>query len=363
MRLGALLLLVLVLLPMLAQAQVPATPLDPILAPQTARTLSTAQGATGTDLFREEVDIHMRMEFRTVDFDTINVVFGGGTFQAQARLATRFEFYVISASRIQEALEKVAPGQANLSRYGVDASRNYIAADEFRATFAGPALQAFEDEQEERATEFITSTLPNVTVLSAQFVWSNAEPTEGWEGDLLTPPSDPREANDLRLPPIVLDTVFELQYVERTSLLTIAEDYWQTRKDERTAERKEQVADAAADYERGAFGVMGITQVVDLKMPPGWNLALSVALPQGYTFEEASPDVDLAADRRAAAASTFARHADGFVANPVALTFSNRFVVSTAMLAVVLICGAGLRFPITLLWNLVRRRRSAARAP
>lgn len=144
------LVLTLALGPALAQT-LPQTPLDPLLAPTAKRGLATAQNAAGIDLTREEVDIDMRMEFRTVDFDTVNVVFGGGTFQAQARLSARFEFYVISAERISDALSKAAPQAGNLSNYGVPTDRQFIAADEFRATFVGEALKAFEQEQEERA--------------------------------------------------------------------------------------------------------------------------------------------------------------------------------------------------------------------
>lgn len=350
--------------PALAQT-LPQTPLDPLLRPTVGRAVETTQYAAGVDLTREEVDIDMRMEFRTVDFDTVNVVFGGGTFQAQARLSTRFEFYVLSAERISDAIEDALPGAGNLSNYGIPTDKQYIAADEFRATFVGEALQAFEQEQEERAAQFITATLPNVTVLSTQFVWSNTEPQEGREQtgapavDPRAPPTA-RDLNDLRLPPLVLDTVFELQYVERTSLLDILDSaLHEDSRSEREEEREKQVADAAANFERSAFGMLGLTQVLDLEMEPGWNFELVMLLPQGYTFEEASPEVTLDASHRQATTTTLARDALSTVANPVALTFSNRFVVSTAMLAIVLIAGAILRFVFTLVWNRARRARAA----
>lgn len=364
MRAAAFVLVALLVAPMAWAQTLPQTPIDPLLKPTLARGVGVAEKTAGIDLTREEVDVAMRMDFRTVDFDTVNVVFGGGTFQAQARLYARLEFYVISVERISDALEKAAPGAGNLSQYGIPTDRSHIAADEFRATFVAEALKAFEDEQEARAAELITSTLPNVTVLSTQFAWSNTEPQEGAEREP-NAPADPaaaldvRELNDLRLPPLVLETTFELQYVERTSLLDILEQVlFEDPETQEEKKRKQEVADTAADFERSAFGLLGITQVLNLEMEPGWNLDLVVQLPQGYTFEEASPDVSLDGARRQAATATLARDAFAEVANPVALTFSNRFVVSTAMLAVVLLVGAILRFPYTLVWNRMRRGRA-----
>lgn len=352
--------LVLTLGPAAAQLppSLPPTPLDPILAGPAQNATALAVRTAGQEFSKEEVDVKLNMEFRDVDFDTVNVIFGGGSFQARARITAVIDMRVISGSRIQGALDGAAPGSGNLTVYGADLRRAWVPADAFRATFAGEALKAFQDEQEERVADFITATVPNVTVLDVIFSWQNTSAEASLENR--EPPADPsqvdsRAINDPTEPPLTLTAIVDVEYLERTSLLTILDKAFEGRSEAEKA-RKARVVDAATSYERGAFSTLGITQVLDLKTFPGWNMDVTVTLPEGYTFEDASPDVDVADDLRMAQAATLGREASQEVLNPVALTLSNRFLVSTALLATILLVGAILRFPATLAANAMRRR-------
>lgn len=348
----------------LCGAQLPATPLDPILKPALDEVAVTRDRALGPELTREDVDVRLDMTFRDVDFDTVNVIFGGGKFSATARIEARIDMRVIAATRIREALDGAAPGASNLTALGLDTSSSYIPADAFRASFAGEALRAFQDEQEERLAAYIRATIPNVTVMNTDFAWANVSPQDSYENSGSLPPiprgtptpdPNPRDVNDPTFPPLTLAAVVDVEYLERTNLLDIIEKALEPETD-REKERKEHVADAAASYERSAFGLLGIRQVLDLQAPRGWNLEVHVTLPDGFTFEEASPDVALGKDLRRAEVVTLGKDASGSVVNPVALTLSNRFLVSTAMLAGVLLVGTILRFPVLLAANAIRRR-------
>lgn len=343
----------------LGGAQLPPTPLDPVLGEVKDGAKDAQEEYVGPELSREDVDVSIDMEFTSVDFDSVNVIFGGGRFEANARISARIDMSVIAASRVREALDGVAPPVGNVTALALSEA-DYIPADAFRASLAGEALAAFQDEQEERLSEFIADSIPNVTVVSARFEWSNFSPDDSFEDPSL--PNDPvtggppsaYDVNDPAFPPLTLDAVVQVQYLERTNLLKIIEKALEP-KSEAEKERKAQVADARASYERSAFGLLGIRQVLDLQAFEGWNIAVRVHLPDGYTFEEASPDVILGQDLREAEVLTLGKDASGTVLNPVSLTLSNRFLVSIALLGSVLLAGTILRFPILLGVNAWRR--------
>lgn len=345
----------------LTSAQVPplpATPLDPVIGATEANATRRVDALTG-DLQREDIDVHLDMIFRDVDFDTLNVIFGGGKFSATARIDARIDIRVVAASRLQDAAEKSAPGLGNVTG-AVSTQGTFVPADAFRATFAGEALRAFQDEQEERLAAYLSATIPNVTVLNTAFVWSNISPEDSIERRNTPFPNDPGaplQPNDPTFPPLTLRATVDVEYLERTSILDILEKALKPRS-EAEKQRKADVADAAAAYDRSAFGLLGIRQVLALQAPAGWNVAMRVQLPEGFTFEEASPDVAVARDLREAQVLTLGKDANDVVLNPVALTLSNRFLVSTAMLAGVLLLGTILRFPVMLATNYVRRKRS-----
>lgn len=341
-------------------AQLPPSPLDPILGQVEENRTRVSEVVLGPQLQREDVDVQLDMEFRDVDFDTLNVIFGGGKFTAVARVQARIDMRVLAASRVQDAVEGAVPGSGNLTVLAGSEAR-FIPADVFRASLAGEALAAFQDEQEERLADFLTATIPNVTVLATSFQWSNISPQDSLErppGVPNSPPDSGDDLNDPTFPPITLDATIDVQYLERTNLFDILDKALKPQS-EREKERKRQVADAAASYERSAFGLLGIRQVLDLQAFSGWDLVVRVKLPQGYTFEEASPDVLVDPGRREAEVMTLGKEAGAPVLNPVSLTLSNRFLVSTAMLGAVLLTGAILRFPVLLAVNYWRRKAGA----
>ncbi|HVM44720.1 MAG TPA: hypothetical protein VM582_02200, partial [Candidatus Thermoplasmatota archaeon] len=213
--LGAALVLALAL-PLVA-AQLPPTPLDPLVAAADQTRSRAREAALGAELAREDVDVSLDMEFRDVDFDTINVIFGGGRFVATARVTARIDMYVLSATRVQALVEGTVPGSGNVTGLA-GAEGRFIPADAFRASLAGEAVAAFQAEQEERLARFLVETIPNVTVLSTSFRWANISPEDSYEGGSLPPSQPPRSLealNDPRLPPITLVAVVDVQYLER----------------------------------------------------------------------------------------------------------------------------------------------------
>lgn len=284
---------------------------------------------------------------------------------ARARIEADIDMRAIGAARIQEAIDGAAPGAGNITALGIDPRTSFVPADLFRATFAGEALRAFQDEQEIRLEEFIEATIPDVTVLSTSFEWVNVSPEESLEAGVSVPavprdPTDPSDAqlydlNDPTEPPITLKARVDVEYLQRTSLLEILETALQPKSEEEKA-RKKQVADAGVDYDRSAFGLLGIRQVLDLQAAEGWNVGVAVIVPDGYTIEEASPDVLVGADLREARVLTLGKDADDTVVNPVSLTLSNRYLVSTALLGAILLVGGIVRFPVILGVNAWRRR-------
>ena len=349
--------LALVVLAPASDAQLPATPLDPFIKQVQRNATGGSEAILGPQLTKEDVDVRLDMQFRDVDFDTLNVIFGGGKFAASARIEARIDLRVIAAARVQQALEGIVPGSSNVTA-AANVKNSFIPADVFRTTFAGEALAAFQGEQEKRLADYIRDTIPNVTVLNTKFEWSNVSPEDSIEGPVPPgqPPQEVASINDPTFPPITLRATVDVQYLERTSLIHIVEKALAKPKSAREKQHERDVADVAAAYDRSAFGLLGIRQVLDLQAPEGWNLVVHVQLPEGFTFEEASPDVSLARDLREADVLTLGKDAETAVLNPVALTLSNRFIVSSAMLGAVLLTGAILRFPVLIATNAIRRR-------
>lgn len=359
--------------PLPAEAPAPAGPLG-LPTEQVFRTASTtATNATGENITREDVRVLVDMTFRTFDFDLVGVVFGGGTFEAQARISARLELRAISVSRVEAALREGTGGAVNLSQLGVNGSKQFLTADEFRAALAGEALAAFEAEQERRTQEFLQRAFPEVIVLSSRFEWSNTEPSDSTRGDPEPqlsglPPRTPGPADLPRLkdPPIVLDAVLDVQYLERASLMGLIEKAWERRQnrtaqdevaedaEERLVERL-RAQNEGAFYERSAFSQLGITQVITPQVDSGWDMILTVTLPEGYTIEYASPDVVVGPGAQYAETYVLARESSVALSNPVAVALSNRFLITVALFAGVILVGAVLRVPVVILAN--RRAR------
>lgn len=327
-------------------------PPDPRDAVQEAqrRAKDAYSGMTGERLDREDVDVAMRMEFRDLDVEPFAVAFGGGRIAAEARLTTRIDFHVVSVQRIQEAVEEATGFPANLTELGIDARSQYLTADAFRATLVGEALAAFQEEQERRAVRLLADSFPDVSVRASRFEWANTTTALRERGASLpgqAPEHDPRN------PPVTLVSVLDLEYQKRRSLAGLVEDLLASPPSlGRAGAGGEDAAEASP------FALLGVTQTLRLRVPPGWDLTLALELPEGLTFESASPDVALAENMREARASAHAGDSDVEVASAVALTVGSRHAVALGLLAAVLAVGAVLRVPGILVANrLVRRRR------
>jgi hypothetical protein len=367
MRLAVLLLALLLVAPPIgalpALTLPPPVTLDPAGAYGTA--LGAAELATATNLTREDVRIHLDLDFRSLDFGAIGVVFGGGDFRAQGRLSAHLEFRAINVSRVYAAV----PGFDAPERVNATAGRTVLTAGELRATLSAAAIAAFEAQEQAALTSFVTTTFPDATLLSSRFEWSNVSPRENPTPQPEVPagPSAVRSPlPDSREPPVALDTVLDVQYLKRESLVGILaelldQEHLSAAERQKKADRKHLLDEirgenSGALYERSAFDLLGITQLIVIKMDPGWNLDLTLHLPKGYTYEYASPDVRLDAGHGSASAVTLADASADPVRNPVAVSLSNRFLVAVALLGAVLLCGAVLRFPAMLVAGRVGRR-------
>lgn len=303
-------------------------------------------GATGERLDREEVDVAMDLDFRDLDFDALGVVFGGGSFRADARLTARLDFHVLSVGRVQDSVEDAVGRPVDLPAYGLDARDQYLTADAFRATLAGEALAAFQDEQEARVVKMVTESFPDVTVLQSYATWSNTSVASNARGDEPPRPDHPAPRTDARDPPVTLVTVVELQYHKRQSLLGLLDGAWGSGLGGGAED-----AGTPAPQDRSAFALFGLRQPLRLDAPPGWDVLLRLRLPEGFTFEEASPDVLVDDSLREAHAVALARESGETVPGPASVTLGSRYLVSVAMLGAVLLAGALVRVPAILVAN------------
>lgn len=369
-RLGLGIVVVLLLVPTLVVAQVPPGLPEPDelrdyasgkLQDYQRNPVEAYEDVNGEQVDREDVRVALAMDFRTLDFDALGVVFGGGTFDAQARLTGRVEFRVLSVERVAQALK-----DAGLDPCGVGRCYNesFITADVFRDTLAGEALAAVEAAQERRVEQLIVRTFPNVTVVSTDFAWANVNPAINSQGDPSPTDADPEPDNvfyqrvgtqRLKEPPVVLDVVFDLQYVQSVSLLEVLRSAGEGEE----PEKRGLLATSEGFLERNAFQQLGISQEIDIGVPPGWDIAVALRLPQGYTFEDASPEVVLDPSRQLAETYAFAGASDVGVVNPVAVSLTNRFLVTMLLLGATLVVGLAVRVPVALLATRWRHGRSA----
>lgn len=341
-------------------------PLDAILANATGQALTAVYKTTGNNLTREDVRIGLLIDFRDLDFDMLGITFGGGRLMAQARVTGHLELRILSVDRITKAIQSAAGDNVNLSQVGLGGQ--YLTANEFRATLATEAIAAFEAGEQREVERMITKMLPDITVLATTFEWSGTDPMPVLGSPQLQP-TDPRRPvqADLVGPPIVLDVTVDVQYLKRDSLYAIVSRGIEKAMDRTDAERQKELEEKdaiarlkaeneGAFYERSAFSTMGLTQLISPEMPPGWDLQTHVKLPLGYTIEYASPDVDVGDSRQTGDTMTLAGLSDEPLSNPVAISLSNRFLVTSALLVVVLLSGAILRFPTMLVAKRVVRR-------
>jgi hypothetical protein len=297
------------------------------------------ENETGQDLQQEEIDLDLLIEIRNADYDLLGIIFGGGKVDVDVKAHLRLEFRAISIQRIDDALQN-ATGDAKLglnSTFGVDSSRMVLTAEELRLAGGGVVLQAFQGLQERAATRALEDLLPGITVLQADFQWSNVLPGQYVrEGD---PP-------DLREPPLVLDAAVTLRYLERFSLLEIlemAQEEEPVEDPEKELKRRIEENQTLPPEQRSAFMFLGYGQLMSVELPHGWKLNLTLTVPKGFTIEDASSEFVVQSDKRS---TTYfldgSQRLEPFSTAGVVIV-TNRFLVTTTVAMIALIAGVVLR--------------------
>ncbi len=366
----------LLLVPLLAGlGAVPVAPEGPI--PDEARVLGTVlnpvyqtvvsqlENETGEDLTGEEVDLALHVNITNAEFDLLGIVFGGGKVRADFSATAHFEFRVISLEYLDQALNASNPysNQSLREAFGVNTTRMYLTAEEFRLAAGGVVIEAFKALQVSAAKRLITSTLSGVTVLVADFEWSNLVPVERLrEGDSDTNDTVQRKSAAFKDPPIILDARFELRYLDRLALTDLLADFGSDENEADTA------ADTLQDrikenrtapiLEQSAFAIIGFDQLLDFQAPPGWRLNFTITMPKGYAIEDATDELLVSGDRRSASYIADGRVASQAISNAALVTLSSRTIVVPTVFAAVAIVGILFRITVE---NAVRLVRAGSR--
>lgn len=364
---AALLLAVALALP--AVAQVPAVPPTDVVGdvanPVVDRARPLLEAETGENLSEEDVDVGLTLRIVNADFDVVGVLFGGGAVEMDVRATLNLSFRAVSVERLDAALE-ASSGDAGVSlerTFGFNSSRSVVTAEEIRLLGGGAVLAAFQEFEEEAAKDRLERALPGVAVLSVRFAWSNVVPGErARDGD---PP-------DLRDPPIVLDARLELRFVDRTSLADLLDAYRRSKAEEEAGGRaarektlKERLEERQKlpPLERSAFVVLGIGQLLDLEVPPGWRLNLTLEVPKGFTIEDATDELVVSRDHRTASYYVDGGGRASALQSAGVVTISNRFLVTLVLCVAALVAGLVLRFAVEGGALAVRRKAAARRVP
>lgn len=363
----------------------------PLVDPVVGTVLPPAEDESGEDLHRQDIRVWVALDVLDVEYDLPGILFGGGKLAADADAFLHLEFRAVAAETLDEAI-RGATGDANASlnrTFGVPTSRLALTAEEVRTIGGGVLLSYFQEAEVRLAKQFLEKTLPGLLVQDLSVAWSQTAPVSNFIPDEVpgapqpdVDPNDPAAAASLafvtgpvrdlslREPPIVLDATARLAYLNRLNLVdmvrnaadpTAAKQARNELKDQLRAEQGDRFKD------RNAFNLIGYGQVLNLSVPSGWRIEVTLAVPDGYTIEGVTDELVLAQDHRSAglALDGLAREKQ---ANPVALaTLSNRFLVTSVLLGAVLLVGTVLRLPtefgvLSLHHSLAQRQAKKAEA-
>lgn len=354
----------------------------PILDPVVGTALPPAENESGEDLHQQDIRVWVALDVLDVEYDLPGILFGGGKIEADADAVLRLEFRAVSAESLDEAIRS-ATGDANASlhrTFGVPTSRFALTAEEVRTMGGGLLLSYFQEAEVRLAKQFLEKTLPGLSVQDLSVRWSQTAPVSNFLPDEVPAPPQPEaslafvtgpiEALSLREPPIVLDATARLSYLNRLNIVDMVRNAADpTAAKQARAELKDQLRAEQGDRvkDRNAFNFIGYGQVLNLSVPSGWRVEVTLAVPDGYTIEGVTDELVLAQDHRSAGLAL-----DGLArenqANALALaTLSNRFLVTSVLLGVVLLAGTVLRLPtefgvLSLHHFLAQRRAKKAKA-
>lgn len=336
-RLSLLILVVLALVPWTVSGQdPPAPPRLPTELPVAGTAFNQVWNATAPilenetreDLRNEEIEIDLLLDIRDAELSVLEILFGGGRVSAAARCVIGIDFHAVSVSRLDEAL-RTTTGDANISlrkNFGIETHRMVLTAEEIRLVGGGVLLQAFQALQEEATKRLIEGLLPGVSVMEADFEWSN-----------ILPLAAAREQDynvRLREPPLRLDAKVGIAYLDRYSAIEIVrlarESQNRTQEEEAEKALKEQIEEnqTVPAEERNAFMFLGYSQLIDVSLPQGWRMNMTMQVPKGYTIEAVSEELILSGDHRSASYFVDGSNRTSTFSTAGVATVSNRFGVT-----------------------------------
>lgn len=305
-----------------------------------------AENQTGEDLTNEAIDIQLSVDIVNAEFDLVGVLFGGGKAQTDMTTHARVAFYAANVSRLEPAIQQTTR-EANVTlngTFGIDTNRTVLTAEEIRTAAGGALLEAFKGYQEDATRTYIEESIPQVRVLSTRFQWHNTEPAEDERAQ--------REAS-LREPPIVLDATVSLQFLDRFSVVDLLEaqaagnESEDLTPDERLRKSIEE-NQTEPMFQRDAFEVLGIGQLLSMNLPPGWRLNLTVTVPKGYTIAGATEVLVVSEDRQTASYYLDGSQRELPRATSGVVKLSDRFLVLSTLAIGTGLLGLFVRFPVEL---------------
>lgn len=338
MRLAGLLLL---LVSPLAGAQPDPATVGSLVNEGQRQAYDSAENQSGRDLTSEDVDVHVLVDVRDAQFDMTGVLLGGGSVETSIAIDAELAIRAVNASRVEQAMDEYN-GNANASvseLTGINTSRSALTADELRTAGGGVVLEAFQAYQEDLTRDYLAEMLPQLTLLSLSFEWENTRPAQEGENET---DSEPRE------PPLVLETRARMEYLDRYSLVDLLETDGNTSEAKTPEERLQESLlenQTVPLREQSAFQVLGIAQLVDLRLPPGWLLNLTVEMPKGYTIASATEALHVHEDRRTASYYVDGTGRQTVLASSGVVELSDRSLVTTTVAGLALALGLVLRVP------------------
>lgn len=346
-----------------------AQPIDPNLVGDTLRpfleqaadaVIAPAETLLGEDLHTEQIDFTVDMDVFNVDYELVGILFGGGKVQADVDATLTMDFRAVGLARLDHALRQ-SSGDANMSlsnTLGVPTDRLALTAEVVRLLGGGLLLEAFQAYQEVATKEILEATVPGMTVLSASFDWSHTLPLQGaleayFPGEGEIDPEDPaswlptRPVPPLREPPIRLDAHVRMQYLDRYSLLELVGPKLTSKGGGEPDPVRRQVEEneTLPFRYRNAFNVLGFNQFLNFEVPVGWRVNLTMRVPDGFTIEGVTDELDLRSDHARASYFMDGAHKSQVSSQGALATLSSRFIVTSTLLAAVAVTGFAVRVP------------------
>ncbi len=349
--------------------------LRPILDPAVGEAVPPAERTTGDDLHSEEFHITVDVLASNIEYQILGILFGGGKIQADLRGDLALDFYAVSAERLDQAI-KAFVGNDNASlngTFGVPTNRVALTAEEVRLIGSGMLLAAFQAQQEALAVEYVTALLPGLRILGLEINWKNTQPLSELTGALANPTEYSPGIPSLRDPPLRIEVRVDLQYLDRLSLYEILRAAWATEDGNATAvpepENPQKAENEALKRsirenqtlpfaQRNAFQVLGISQLLNLAVQPGWTLDVRFTVPKGFTIEGVTDELERTDDKQTAGYFLDGNGRENADSAAGIVTISNRFLVTTVLFAAVVLIGGIVRAVVELGTMAYYRKRS-----